>query len=278
MVLRNFTRALLLSLLCSPCLFTSAQAGLLSNGNFELYTSSFTAGAPSQLADTATGGYTTLNDWLVGLGSSGTFGFLTNPSGDSSGSCSPRFTTNYTFWGPAQGAFNGFTGSSTNDNFVALATEFSLAGDGMTQYLSGLSVGTQYQVSFEWAAGQSTNHTGNTTLQLEVLFGSDQRLTPLINLPSQGFASCRTRHLSLLPAVQHRGLISMGTALLESVVLPSSTTSIWSPLAPALPLYRNLPQLDCSQSVSSVPSLLGSAVAALQRPATDLLKTEIPGR
>lgn len=59
----------------------------------------------------------------------------------------------------------------------------------MTQYLSGLTVGTQYQVSFEWAAGQSTNHTGNTTVQLEVLFGSDQQLTPLINLPSQGFAS-----------------------------------------------------------------------------------------
>jgi hypothetical protein len=131
----------------------------------------------------------------------------------------------------------------------------------MTQYLSGLSVGTQYQVSFEWAAGQSTNHTGSTTVQLEVLFGSDQRLTPLINLPSQGFASWQNETFVFTASSATSWLNFHGnTHLLESVVLPSSTTSIWSPLAPALPLYRNLPR-----SGLLAVGLVGAFVARLRR-------------
>ncbi|MGI4880983.1 MAG: PEPxxWA-CTERM sorting domain-containing protein [Janthinobacterium lividum] len=80
-----------------------------------------------------------------------------------------------------------FVASPTGGNFVALDGDPTNRGY-LTQEISGLTVGKEYVVSFDWGASQLQNRTGATTEQLSVGFGNAVQTTALVNNPSQGFS------------------------------------------------------------------------------------------
>lgn len=208
----------------------AAEAGnLVSNGGFESY-SGGKDGQPSQLGNSGSGGYSAPTDWTVG---SGTYGFLMAPgAGDSSGSYSPEYSNTFTLWGPNNGVNNGLTDSPVGGNYVVLDGGESYRGAGISQTLSGLTVGHQYSVAFYWAAGQQHGYDGDTTEQLKVSFGSDSQFTSVWNNPSHGFsgwnaetytftASSISEVLNFLAIGTPNGLPPM--VLLDGVVVQDTT-------------------------------------------------------
>ncbi|HEY0204905.1 MAG TPA: DUF642 domain-containing protein [Acetobacteraceae bacterium] len=81
--------------------------------------------------------------------------------------------------------------SPDGGNFVALDGDGSFQGGtgaSVSQTIGGLTVGIQYDVSFDWAAAQLQNKTGDTTEQLKVQFGSSIQYTSVVKNPSAGFS------------------------------------------------------------------------------------------
>lgn len=172
-------------------LATTLRADFLVNGNFETYTGGHN-GAPSQLNDTGTGGYSKLAGWTVGPGGSGTYGFLMDPTThDTTGSYSPRFSNSFSLWGPGNGSSNGLTGSPTGGLYIALDSDPNYHGNGVSQTVSGLTVGQQYRVEFDWAAAQQSGFSGNTFDEVQVTFGGVTQTTATINLTNHGFSGWR---------------------------------------------------------------------------------------
>ena len=164
----------------------SARAGLI-NGNFEQYTGGFN-NAPSQLSNSGTGGYSAITGWTVG---SGTYGFLMAPgSVDTTGSYSPQFNNNFSLWGSNNGGVNMIPATSPDGgNFVALDGASGYRGTGISQILTGLTVGQQYSVSFDWASGNQHGFDGATTESLQVSLGSQTQSTSVVNNVNHGFTN-----------------------------------------------------------------------------------------
>ncbi len=196
-----------LSAISFSTLAVSAQAAnLVTNGSFETFTGgsafqSNTAGTlPSQLRNTSGNGYTNLTGWtlqnraLVDIPNEGTstrraYGFLMNPAtDDTTGSRSPEFTNNFSLWGPGNGSNNGLTGSPDGGRYIALDGDIGYRGGGISQAISGLTVGKQYYVNFSWAAAQQSGYNGATTEQVQVNFAGSNQLTSVYSLPNHGFS------------------------------------------------------------------------------------------
>jgi Protein of unknown function (DUF642) len=169
-----------------------ARANLVINGNFQLFTGGF-SGAPSQINDTGTGGYTKLTGWTAGPGSSGLLGFLfASGTAGTTGAHDVRFNDTFLLWGPGAGGgslANGLTATSPDGgNYVAMDAAPSLRGSGISQTLTGLTVGATYSVSFYWAAAQQHGFDGATTEAVQVSLGSQTHTTTTFNNPSHGFS------------------------------------------------------------------------------------------
>jgi hypothetical protein len=77
--------------------------------------------------------------------------------------------------------------SIAGGNFVALDGDQTNGVQGsISQSISGLTIGKQYLVSFDWATGQLQSRTGATTNSIQVTFGNQSFTTPIISTPSQG--------------------------------------------------------------------------------------------
>ena len=191
----------------------SAQAAnLVTNGSFNDFTggslvNSNTPGTnPSQLGNSTTvngrTGYTVLNGWTLQNRNSVTipnegnnnrlaYGFLMNPDTDditTIGSRSPEFNNNFSLWGPSNSSNNGLTGSPDGGNYIALDGDTAYRGGGISQTISGLTVGQQYYVNFSWAAAQQYGYDLATTEQVQVNFAGSNQLTSVYNLPEHGFS------------------------------------------------------------------------------------------
>lgn len=96
---------------------------------------------------------------------------------------------NLQLWGPNNGSANGLPATSPlGGNFIAADGDTTLHGTGISQTISGLTIGTQYDVSFYWAAAQQKNFDGPTTERWDVTFGNQTFSTPTINLPNHEFS------------------------------------------------------------------------------------------
>jgi hypothetical protein len=77
--------------------------------------------------------------------------------------------------------------SIAGGNFVALDGDQTNGVQGsISQSISGLTIGNQYLVSFDWATGQLQSRSGATTNSIQVTFGNQSFTTPVISTPSQG--------------------------------------------------------------------------------------------
>ena len=182
----------LLSVLALAATAVPARATLtFNNGNFTNFTGGFgTPGAPSQLGDSGTGGYTALTNWTVGPGSSGLLGFLiASGTADTTGSHDVRFNNTFLLWGTNDGGLNTLPASSpAGGNYIALDADSTYSGTGISQQLGGLIPGHDYSVNFWWAAAQQNGFNGATTESVQVSFGSQTQTTTTFNLASHGFS------------------------------------------------------------------------------------------
>jgi len=177
----------------------ASAANLVVNGNFQFWTGGL-SGAPSQLGDSGTGGYTKLTAWTVGSGSSGLLAFLFTPgAADTTGDHDVRFNDTFQLWGPGAGGggvANGLPATSPDGgNYIALDAAPTYRGSGISQTLTGLTAGQKYTVTFYWAAAQQHGFDGATTEGVQVTFGSQTQSTTTINLPSHGFSGWMTAAL-----------------------------------------------------------------------------------
>jgi hypothetical protein len=160
-----------------------AAANLVTNGGFEL-----DAGAnPSQVGQVNV--FTTLQGWTVGApqnsGQPHAFVFVLDQNADSIGFPSENSPPNIKVWGPGNGVNNGFTGSPDGGHFLGGDADY--ARGTVSQSVSGLTVGTQYTLAFDWAGSQFTDQTGQTTQWWNVNFGGNSVDTAHVTVPSQGF-------------------------------------------------------------------------------------------
>lgn len=171
-----------------------SRAGNLqvTNGSFTDYTGGY-KGAPSQLANPSYSGagYTSLTGWTV---TDGTYGFLMGSgTADTTGAYSPQYSNTFNLWGPGTGGGsvnNGLTASSPDGgNYLALDGGQNYRGGGISQTITGLTAGTNYDVTFYWAGAQQQgqNFNGATTEQVQVTLGSQVQSTAVVNNASHGF-------------------------------------------------------------------------------------------
>ena len=155
-----------------------AQAGsnLVVNGDFE------------QTSLTTSSQINTTN--VTGWSTSG-YNFLYFPGqADTTGAQTVQYGCCTKLWGPGDGSNNGLTPTSpTGGNFVGADGAFSVGA--ITQTVTGLTIGTNYTLSFWWAAGQQQGYTGATTEAWNVSFGSQNYSTVTVTTPSMGFTPWR---------------------------------------------------------------------------------------
>ena len=76
--------------------------------------------------------------------------------------------------------------SPTGGNFVALDGDPGVQGS-ISQTVTGLKVGDNYQLTFSFGAGQVQSRQGATTEQLQASLGGQSFLTNVVSNPSKGF-------------------------------------------------------------------------------------------
>lgn len=150
------------------------------------------------------------------------------------------------------------TVSPQGGNFVALDGDSSFQcgkgctspGSTISQTVTGLTSGTQYDVSFYWAATQLINRGGATTERLDVQFGNETRSTGTVAVASGGFSGW------------------MGTSLRFTATSASQLLTFLSFGTPdGLPPVALLDGVSVTQAVPEPASwaLLGAGLLALGR-------------
>jgi hypothetical protein len=144
-----------------------ARANLVTNGNFNLY------GGSAPKNDFV---YVQPTDW-TGSGLYD-FGVEVDAPGTADNVSDPGI--------PVYGPFPAHGPSGNNNNFIEADGDPSYSFS-FNQTISGLTVGQNYNVSFNQAAGQqSGNLVGPTTEQWEVSLGSSTQFSSLMSTPQGG--------------------------------------------------------------------------------------------
>jgi hypothetical protein len=149
----------------------TAAKNLVVNGDFEELTN-----GPGQVGP---------NTNVVGWTTNGGYNFVYAPNtADTVGSYGAYGYLK--LWGPNNGSDNGFTATSpSGGNFYAADGAFGV--DPIKQTISGLEVGKQYVLSFDWAGAQQYDYTGPTTEQWHVSLGDETQSTAVLQNASHGF-------------------------------------------------------------------------------------------
>ena len=153
-----------------------AAVNLVMNGDFETTTMT----SPQQM-NTAN-----VKNW-----STSGYSFIFFPgTADTTGSYTTTYQHQIYLWGPNNrgASSNALPATSpTGGNFVAADGAADLAKP-ITQTIGGLSVGTNYLLTFFWAGAQQSGYTGGTTESWGVSFGNQSYSTPTVTTPSHGFS------------------------------------------------------------------------------------------
>jgi hypothetical protein len=194
---------------------------LITNGNFESYTSS---GTYNQVVSSGNG------DVVTGWTTTSNYTFLETPALATPSSSNPAVTQ--TINGPA-GALSFWVGSSPTFTTSPVGGNF-IAADGayqtgtLSQSISGLTVGQSYALSFYQAGAQQSGFTSSTTDQWEVTLGSQTNYSQVINDASQGFSGWQqqTMYFTATSTTENLGFYAIGTpsgvppfALLDGISL-----------------------------------------------------------
>ena|SRR6185312_5128573 len=198
---------------------SAAHAGdVITNGNFS--SSSYAAGTNDQFG--------------TGFGGQGVTGWTGN--GGYNIYFGTNVTTNAVSQYPSSGEHLYGTAFPIDGAFVALDGDSEAQGM-ISQDLTGLQVGKAYTLSFDWAAGQLANRSGDITEQLAVSFGADSFNTGVLNVASGGFSGWNhvTYVFTAAQTNQTLSFLSIGTpnglppmALLDNVSLTVPEPATWA--------------------------------------------------
>lgn len=160
---------LLLVLLAALALAPSAQAtNLIQNANFEALIAN-----PTLTASGKGGKASNLQFWTCGgpNGCALAYVLFSNTSGSA--------------WNLDRGLHGTVPNSPLGGNFVAIDGDTRYLA-GISQSISGLTIGSNYVLSFYMAAAQQRGLSGATTEWWDVSFGSRTIRSTVLNNPSQG--------------------------------------------------------------------------------------------
>ncbi|MGI4798744.1 MAG: DUF642 domain-containing protein [Janthinobacterium lividum] len=206
-----------------------AAPNLVTNGGFE----STTLAKSAQFTTQVTGWTNAVTTGYTGYG----YNFLITPgSADTTGFTS--LANNHDqLWGPGGGkkagnySNNGLTASSPTGGNYILADGGSNFRGAISQTVSGLTAGTAYQLTFDWATGQFAGYSGNTTEAWNVSFGNASQSTETINTASHGSSPWHTATMNFVASSSQQVLSFLAngtpngeppTLLLDNVNLHAS--------------------------------------------------------
>jgi len=211
-----------------------ASTNLVSNGDFEI------TSAGNGLLDfnTVVSGWTNSNATASWGETHQAYNFVYG-AGTADTTGANGWDGNVTLWGTV-------TNSPTGGNVIGGDANYTYTG-AFFQTVSGLTAGTDYTLSFDWAQGQQTGYYGDTTSGWNVTFGSETGTTGTPSLASQSFAGW-THFTQIFTATSNSQLLSfLATggpnglppfALLDGVSLtPPPPPSV--PVPAALPLMAS---------------------------------------
>jgi hypothetical protein len=133
-------------------------------------------------------------------------------------------------YGPNNGPT--FPLSPDGGNFLAADADPALHG-AISQTVTGLTVGQEYDLSFYWGAGQYTTRTGATTASWQVSLGGQTQSTGYISNASQSFSGWQqaTMFFTATSASEVLSFLAVGTpsgmppvGVLDGVSLENVTT------------------------------------------------------
>lgn len=161
---------------------------LIINGGFE----NAVAGNNKQINDVPsdTVRYTQLNSWATSSNTDKLTFLFAAGAGDTTGSQGRYYdTTPFTLWGSNNGGAGptALGPSPQGGNYLAQDGD-STHNVAITQTVTGLTIGQDYNVSFYWAAGQQHGFDGATTEKWQVTLGSQTQSTPVFSLATHGFS------------------------------------------------------------------------------------------
>jgi hypothetical protein len=103
--------------------------------------------------------------------------------------------------------------------------------------VNGLEVGKAYTLTFDWAAAQLENRSGDITEQLQVSFGNETQYTSILSVPSTAFSGWNQVTMVFTPTASTQTLtfLSLGTpnglppmAALDGVSLTVPEPATWA--------------------------------------------------
>ena len=160
----------------------TAQADLITNGGFEIYTGS----APKDFF-----GDVNPTGWYYGPG--------VGPGGPLD-AINARPSTS--FANGTIGIYPGLPATSPNGGNFAQADADPYFGPArFSQIVNGLTPGQQYQLSFYQAAGQQNNFPGSTFEEWIVSFGGDTQTSHRFNLPEGGVGDWEPQTMTFTAAI-----------------------------------------------------------------------------
>ena len=214
--------------LLSTTSLTAQATNLVQNGSFE------TNGGVGQLI-----GVTTATGWTSGPSPTFfegySYNFIMNGNADSTGFTAVAPSATYSLWGPAHSANNGFTTSPDGGFFLGSNGAYATAA--VSQTISGLTVGSEYILSFYWAHAQTFGFSGATTGRWSVSFGSDTQTTTTDNLPDHGFSGWMSATLTFTATSvsQLLSFLAVGSPSGEDPYLLLDGVSLQAPPPPPPP-------------------------------------------
>jgi hypothetical protein len=119
----------------------------------------------------------------------------------------------------------------------------------ISQVINGLTVGSTYQISFDWAGAQMASRTGATTDSLLVSLGSSQQSTAVLSNASKGFTGWEAATMSF---------IATSTSEALSFLAVGSPTGL-----PPMSLLTNISMQQVAVPEPSSLALLGGGLVGL---------------
>ncbi len=177
-----------------------AWAGFITNGSFESV--SATLPYSQQISDNPNGPdsanptFVTVNGWA-----------RVGPN-----TWVQTAATNTILDGPVNGTPNGLGPSPDGGNFLAIDGASSFQS-GVTQMVSGLTVGDMYQLQFYDGAGQQVGFNSPTSSFLQVSFGSATQNSTTFNIAGGGFSGWTKETMTFVATSASEALtfLSVGT-------------------------------------------------------------------
>jgi hypothetical protein len=176
---------LALSVLAAPA-WAGPQTQLVTNGDFAITTNQTNSSCQLSYNCTATG-------WSSPNG----YNFIYVPNTATSTGAAGQYNA-VSLWGAANGGASSWDGNVP----AAIAGSNFLAADGafetvaIQQTITGLTIGSNYTVSFDWAGAQQSGYTSATSDEWLVSLGNETKSTGVVQLVPEGFTGWMTEDMT----------------------------------------------------------------------------------